>query len=131
MTPLLWIVVKMAVFTFITLLAASLLRARGWTPAGMQLAMGNRELMPEPSALAGRTDRAARNGLESFVVFAALALVAHGAGATSALVLQGAQWFFWSRLVYIAVYVVGIPYLRTGVWGVGVAGLGLMIAGLG
>lgn len=131
MTPLLWIVVKMAVITWATLLAASLLRARGWTPDGMKLAMGNRDHLPEPGALAARTDRAARNGLENFVLFAALALVAHAAGATAPQVLLGAQLFFWSRLVYVAVYVVGIPYLRTVVWAAGIVGMGLMVAGLG
>ena len=31
--------------------------------------------------------------------------------------------FFWSRVVYAAVYYAGIPWLRTGVWGVSVVGM--------
>ena len=130
MTPLLWIVVKMAVMTFVALLFASLLRARGWTPAGMALAMGNRENMPTPSALDGRADRTARNTLEGFVLFSAIALVAHAAGKATPQVLLGAEIFFWARLAYIPIYVAGLAYIRTGVWGVSVVGLGMMIHGL-
>ena len=131
MTPLLWFVVKMAVMTFVVLLGASLLRAKGWTPAGMALAMGNRENMPIPSALDGRADRTARNTLEGFVLFAAIALVAHAAGKATPQVLQGAEVFFWARLVYIPVYVAGLAYVRTGVWAVSVIGLTMMVHGLG
>jgi len=131
MTPLLWIVVKMAVLTWALLLAASLLHARGWTPEGMKLAMGNREHMPEPSPLAGRATRTARNTLESFVLFIAIALVAQAAGKATAAVQQGAEVFFWARLVYVPVYLIGVPYLRTGVWGASIAGLAMMILALG
>jgi len=131
MTALLWFVVKMAVLSFFCLLAASLLKARAWTLPGLQLAMGNREQMPEPSPLAGRADRTARNTLEAFVLFAALALVAHGANKATPAVLQGAEIFFWARLAYVPIYVAGLAYVRTGVWTVGVVGLAMMIFGLG
>jgi uncharacterized MAPEG superfamily protein len=36
--------------------------------------------------------------------------------------------YFWARLVYLPVYIVGIPYLRTLVWAVGFVGL-LMVLG--
>ncbi len=131
MTALLWLVVKMAVLTWFCLLAASLTKAKAWTPPGFLLALGNRENMPEPSAVAGRADRTARNTLEAFVLFTALALVAHGAGKNTPMVMQGAEIFFWARIVYIPVYVAGLAYVRTGVWTVGVVGLGMMILGLG
>ena len=104
MTPLLSLVVYMAIVTWASLLAASLIRAKGWTFPGMKLAMGNRVNLPAPSPLAGRADRAARNTAESFMLFmlfAALAVVAHVAGVQSPKVLFGAEArFFWSRLVY-------------------------------
>ena len=131
MTPLLWIVVKMGIVTWLALLAASLMRAQGWTPAGFLLALSNRDNMPAPSAVAGRATRASVNTLEAFVLFAPLALVAHAAAAANPQVLLGAQIFFWSRLAYLAIYVAGIAYLRTGVWGAGYAGLIMMILGLG
>ena len=38
----------------------------------------------------------------------------------------GAELFFWSRLVHAALYLVGVPMIRSLVFGVGVAGI-LMI----
>lgn len=130
MTNTLTLLVYMAIVTWLTLLVASLLKARGWTVPGMKLALGNRENMPEPSALAGRTERTARNTLENLVLFAVLALTAHAAGVTSPRVELGAEIFFWARMAYIPVYVVGIPFLRTAVWAVSIAGLGMMAMAL-
>jgi uncharacterized MAPEG superfamily protein len=38
-------------------------------------------------------------------------------------VLPGAHLFVWGRLVYVGVYLAGIPYLRTLVWLVSVIGI--------
>ena len=35
----------------------------------------------------------------------------------------GAQLFFWARLAYAAIYLAGIPWLRTGAWTISVIGL--------
>lgn len=130
MPKLLSLVVCMAGVTWLMLVVASLVRTQAWTPKGMLLAFGNRDNLPDPTPLAGRAERAARNTLENFVLFAALALVAHAAGATSSRVTLGAEVFFWARLVYIPVYLAGITYVRTAVWAVGIVGLGLMLAGM-
>lgn len=130
MPKLLTLVVCMAVLTWLTVVGASLIRARAWTPKGLMLAFGNRADLPEATPLAGRAQRAAANTLENFVFFAALALTAQLAGATGERVLLGAQVFLWARLIYLPVYVAGIPVLRTGVWAVSIVGLGLMVAGM-
>ena len=130
MTPLLTHVVCMAGLTWLTLLAASLIRARAWTPSGLLLAFGNRESMPEATPLAGRAQRTASNTLENFILFAVLALVAQVSGAASPRVIAGAQLFVWARLVYIPVYWIGIAYLRTVVWAVSIAALGVMLSGM-
>jgi uncharacterized MAPEG superfamily protein len=90
---------------------------------GLPRLAGNREGMPEIAGWAGRAQRAHRNMLESLVLFAALVLVAHVAGKANAMTALGAQLFFWGRVVYAAVYLAGIPWARTGVWGVSVLGL--------
>jgi uncharacterized MAPEG superfamily protein len=120
------VLVYMTIVTWVMLVMASLLRARAWTPGGMQLAFGNRADMPEPTPLAGRADRAARNTLENFVLFAALVLAAHAGGVAADRVDLGAWVFFWARLVFIPVYLAGIIYLRTVVWLVSVIGLALI-----
>jgi uncharacterized MAPEG superfamily protein len=130
MTSTLTLVTYMALLTWLTLLLASLIRVKGWTPSGTLIALGNRDNLPEASPLAGRAERTARNTLENFVLFAAIALVAHAAGATSPKVAMGAQIFFWARLIYIPVYVAGIAYLRTAIWVLSIVGLGMMVSGI-
>ena len=130
MTPTLTYVAWMAVITWLLLLVASLIRARILSAGGLQVATGNREGLPEPTGLAGRAERTARNTLENFVLFAAIALCAHAAGLSSPRIESGATLFFWSRIVYVPVYYVGVEYLRTGVWLVSIAGLGVMLSAM-
>ena len=127
MTPLLSLVVYMAIVTWASLLVATLIRVQGWTLPGILLATGNRDNLPIASPLACRANRAARNTVDNFMLFAALAIVAHVAGAQSPKVLLGAEVFFWSRLAYLIVYYAGIPVLRTIVWGVSIVGLAMMV----
>jgi len=54
--------------------------------------------------------------LENLVLFAALVLVAQIAGKTDAMTALGAHLFFWARLIYVPVYLIGIPWARTGLW---------------
>jgi len=93
---------------------------------GLMPLVGNREKFPEITGWAGRAARAHRNMIENLVLFAALVLVAVVAGKTNAMTLLGAQLFFWARLAYAVVYLIGIPWLRTGVWTVSVVGLALI-----
>jgi uncharacterized MAPEG superfamily protein len=111
-----------ALLTWATSMSAGVLRTRGWTLEGQKLALGNREAMPEPSPLAGRADRAARNNLENLVLFVTVWVVARLAGAAPGAIALGAHLFLWSRCAYTAVYLIGIPYLRTALFTVGVVG---------
>lgn len=115
-----------ALLTWIMLIVASALHTRSWTPAGMKIGFGNREDLPERTPLAGRADRAAKNMLENFVLFAALLFAARLAGGDRARIELGAQLFFWARLVYFPIYLAGIHYLRTLVWTVALSGLALL-----
>ena len=93
---------------------------------GLPALAGNRESLPEIQGWAGRAGRAHRNMLESLVFFAILVLVAQEMGTTNAMTVLGAQLFFWGRVAYAGVYLVGIPWVRTGTWGVSLAGLVLI-----
>jgi uncharacterized MAPEG superfamily protein len=93
---------------------------------GLPRLAGNREGLPDLTGWAGRAQRAHGNMLENLVLFAALVLAAHAAGVTNGVTVLGAQLFFWARLVYAIVYVIGIPWMRTGIWAVSVAGLVLI-----
>lgn len=112
-----------ALLTWVMLLTASFLRNRGWTPVGMKIGLGNRDAVPEPTPLAARADRAARNMLESMPLFICVVVAARYAGAPADQLTLGATLFFWARLAYFGVYLAGIAYLRTAVWAVAVVGL--------
>lgn len=90
---------------------------------GLLPLVGNRENLPALAGWAGRAQRAHRNMLESLIIFAALVLVAKFAARTNGVTALGAQLFFWGRLAYAPVYVIGIPWLRTGLWAVSFVGL--------
>ena len=92
--------------------------------------VGNREHFPELTGWAGRAYRAHRNMIENLVLFAALVLAAVAAGRTDNLTLVGAQLFLWARVAYAIVYLIGLQWLRTGVWAVSVLGMILIFSQL-
>ena len=130
MTKTLMIVAELAVVNWTLIVAASLIKAKAWKPSGLMAAMGNRDNEEDCSGFPARTDRAARNMLENMVLFSALALVASVAGVTDPRVELGARIFFWARLVYIPIYMIGIPVARTGIWAISVIGMGLIFAAI-
>ncbi len=91
---------------------------------------GNREGLPPFEGWAGRAQRAHRNMLENLVLFAILVLTAQVAGRSNAMTALGAQLFFWGRLAYAPIYVIGIPWLRTAAYIVSVIGLLLILGRL-
>ncbi len=93
---------------------------------GLPNLAGNREALPEITGWAGRAQRAHRNMLENLVLFAALVLVAQVAGLANETTALGALLFFWARVAYAVIYVIGIPWLRTAAWAVSMVGLVLI-----
>ena len=93
---------------------------------GLPMLAGNREGMPEIKGWGGRAARAHRNMIENLALFAVLVLVAVAAGKTNGTTLLGAQIFLYARIAYALVYLFGVPWVRTAVWGVSVAGLAMI-----
>ncbi len=116
MTLLVWAVALTFVQVVISAAGANL-------QVGLPALAGNRESVPPLEGWAGRAQRAHRNMLENLVLFVALVLVAQIAGKTNAVTALGAEVFFWARVVYVPVYLIGIAWVRTAVWGVSVVGL--------
>ncbi len=130
MTKTLMIVAELVVINWALILVASLIKAKAWKPAGMMAALGNRDKVEDCSGFPARTDRAARNMLENMVLFTALVLVASVGGVTDPRVELGARIFFWARLVYIPIYMIGIPVARTAVWAISIIGMGMIFASI-
>lgn len=88
---------------------------------------GPRDDAQEPAGkLAGRAARASANFRETYPAFVALALALAIAGDAEGWGLAGAWLWFVARLVYIPLYLAGIPYVRSLVWLVSLAGLAVM-----
>ena len=130
MTKTLMIVAELAVINWALIVVASLIKAKAWKPSGLMAALGNRDTQEDCNGFPARTDRAAKNMLENMVLFTALALVACVGGVTDPHVELGARIFYWARLAYIPIYMVGIPVARTGIWAISVIGMGMIFASI-
>lgn len=82
------------------------------------------------SALAGRAKRASANFRETYPAFVALVLGLAVGGDTWTLGLTGTLVWFAARIVYIPLYLGGVPYIRSLVWLVAMLGLAMMFAGV-
>ena len=123
LTMLVWAVALTFVQVLIAVLAAQM-------QVGLMTLVGNREHFPELTGMAGRAYRAHRNMVQNLVLFAALVLAAVAAGRTNNMTLVGAELFLWARVAYAIVYLIGLPWLRTGVWAISILGLILIFAQL-
>lgn len=70
---------------------------------------------------AQRAKRAHYNAVENLVVFAALILIVHSAGFGNSTTALAAQIYFYARAAHYVVYLLGLPFLRTACFLVGVA----------
>jgi uncharacterized MAPEG superfamily protein len=82
------------------------------------------------TGMAGRLDRANANFLATFAFFAAAVLAGYVMQRHSSTTALGAQLYFWARVVYVPVYALGIPYLRTLVWTVSIVGIVMLVTPL-
>jgi len=124
MSPELKYLLFSVVLTFVQVLIAAMAANQ---VVGLTTLAGNRDDLPVMSGFAGRAKRAHLNMLENMVLFSALVLIAVVAQKTNAMTALGALIFFWARLLYAVIYLIGIPWLRTLAWFVSVIGM-IMVA---
>jgi uncharacterized MAPEG superfamily protein len=97
---------------------------------GLVTVAGNREDFAAGTGWVGRSQRAHRNLVENLLPFAALALCVVVTNRTSPTTAIAAQLFFYARLVHAVVYIVGIPWLRTLVYALGVVAMVMLFTAL-
>jgi uncharacterized MAPEG superfamily protein len=85
--------------------------------------VGNRENLNKTNGWAARAQRAHKNMLENIVLFAILVLATKITGTSNELTILGAQLFFWGRVAFFVIYVIGVPWIRTVAWGTSIVGL--------
>jgi uncharacterized MAPEG superfamily protein len=97
----------------------------------LQSAAGARDDPARPlTGVPARLQRAQRNFLETFPLFAAAVIAAHLAGRNGELTFWGVQLYFWGRVAYVPLYAMGVYMLRSLVWGVTILGIGLILIAL-
>ena len=104
--------------------AASLQRGYRWTASPRD------EPTPPLRGVAGRLDRALRNYLETFPLFAAVVLVAHVSETHNALTEWGSRLYLWGRVAYAPLYAAGVPLVRSLAWNVATVGIVLFAIAL-
>ena len=82
---------------------------------------------PPVGKYTARLRRAQQNLFETLPLFIGAVLIAHVSGRDGPLTGWGVALYFWARVVYLPLYAVGIPYLRSLVWLVSLVGLIMVI----
>ena len=94
---------------------------------GMGYNLSPRDENRQPTgAVACRAQRVLDNFLQTYPAFVALALGVTIAGKAGGIATLGAHLYVWGRVAYVPAYLVGVPVVRTLIWGVSIAGLVLM-----
>jgi uncharacterized MAPEG superfamily protein len=123
MSPDLYYLLMSTILCFVQMLIAA---TGANTQVGLPALAGNREGLPDIVGWPGRARRAHLNMIENLVLFSALVLIAAVAGKANATTAMGAMIFFWARLAYALIYLIGIPWLRTLAWLIGVVGMAMI-----
>jgi uncharacterized MAPEG superfamily protein len=84
--------------------------------------------MPPLKPIPGRINRNFRNYMETFPLFVAAVLVARATGVHDALTQWGAIAYLGGRIVYTALYVTGVPLIRSLFWNVAAFGMLAVLA---
>lgn len=120
MQLLAWSVVLLFVYIIVQGALVAPLRGAAWNAGPRD------EGQPPLGKYPGRAQRALENFKETYPAYIALALalaVSSRTGGTGAL---GAWMWFGGRVVYLPLYLLGVPWFRSVAYGVSLAGLVLM-----
>jgi len=121
MTPLLTIVAWALALALFQILLTAAFRTR---ETGLKYnASARDEPAPPPGKITARLQRAEKNLLETLPVFVGAALLVHVAGLETPGLVFAAQLYLAARILYIPLYALGVPYLRSLVWAVSLYGI--------
>jgi uncharacterized MAPEG superfamily protein len=96
---------------------------------GNAYTVGPRDEDIRPSGVAARLDRAQRNFLETFPIFAAAVLLIEVHHRTGTWLSEyGCIAYLCGRAIYIPLYAAGVPWLRSFSWNIATLGLAMAMA---
>lgn len=94
---------------------------------GLPTAAGNQHDVPAWTGWNDRLNRALRNHMESLIIFVPVVLAIQLGGLNNETTATGATLFIIARAAHAVLFTLGVPWLRTGAWAAGVAGI-VMVA---
>jgi uncharacterized MAPEG superfamily protein len=97
---------------------------------GVPMMAGNRDALGPPSPFVARAKRCADNHIENIVLFAPLVLIAGQIDAFSPMTALGAQLFAGGRVAHAALYLFGVPWVRSLAFAVSLTGAALVALAL-
>jgi len=125
MTFELWILLTATLWGLVHLSVASFtFKAQ----VGNKYAVGARDKDIKPTGIAGRMRRAQWNFLETYPLFAICVIIVFITNSSGSLSYWGACMYLGGRVLFLPLYAVGIPWLRTFSWNI--ATLGLVLVGV-
>ncbi len=91
---------------------------------GNAYTVGARDQNLQPAGVAARLDRAQRNFLATFAIFAAAVLLLEVQGQAGGWLSEaGAVLYLGGRILFLPLYAFGVPWIRTFSWNAATAGL--------
>ena len=113
------------VLAFVHIAAAAQVKTRQY---GTKWNMGARdEMLPAPLPLVGRLERAQANFFETFPLMVAAVLIVSAAGITGKGTAIGAWLWLGARIVYLPLYAMGVPIVRSLAWIAGLVGIAMVL----
>ena len=126
LTILAWSIVLGFAQIIVTTMMVTKIRGPAWNVSARD------EKQPELTGITGRMDRATQNFKETFPFFVAAVVISEFVsrliGKENHLSAIGAHIYFWCRVVYIPLYAIGIPVVRTSVWTISVIGILMVLS---
>ena len=90
---------------------------------GLTTAAGNQHDIALWTGWNDRLNRAIRNLIEAIAIFAPIVIAVQISGLNNETTAMGAQIFVIARIAHAVVYTLGVPWVRTAAWFVGVVGI--------
>ena len=131
MTLPLTVELRLLVYSVALLIACVAIQASaGLFAQGLPAMAGSRDNLPAPKTFQARTKRLVDNHREGLAMFAPLVLVAALMNLSNEWTVLAARLFFYSRLAHAIVYLLGVAWIRAGLWGIGMVGTLMMLLSL-
>lgn len=123
MSDIVWLMIAVIVGLVQIVIAAQ----AGQSYRSLDWNLGPRDTPVPVGGVAGRLERAYRNFLETFPLFAAALLAVVLQNKSGGLSHWGAILYVVARIVYVPLYAFGVKYVRTLSWAVSIVGIVLLI----